>query len=77
MSRWPWIMTILSGIVILNPFSLLFLASLIGYAPDRLAGLAVPVGGLLVFLGIIEWLIRTEIANARLRRPHEDRDRNA
>jgi hypothetical protein len=77
MSRWPWIMTVLSGLVLLNPFSLMLMASLIGFARHLFAGLIFLVGGLLVFLGLIEWLIRTEIASARLQRAHEDRDRNA
>jgi hypothetical protein len=77
MSRWPWIMTILTGLLILNPFSLILITSLAGYAPDLLAGLSLLGGGLLVFLAFIEWLIRTEMANARLQRVHEDRDGNA
>ncbi len=70
-------MTVLSGLVLLNPFSLMLMASLIRFAPHLLAGLIFLVGGLLVFLGLIEWLTRTEIVNARLQRAHEDRDRNA
>jgi hypothetical protein len=77
MSRWPWVTTVLSGLVLLNPFSLMLMASLIAFAPHLFAGLIFLVGGLLVFLGLIEWLIRTEIAKARLQRAHEDRDRNA
>jgi hypothetical protein len=78
MSRWPWITTILSGLLILTPFGFTLLASLFGYASAGLiAGVILLGGGLLVFLGLIEWLTRTEIANARLQRAHEDRDGNA
>jgi hypothetical protein len=78
MSRWPWITTILSGLLILNPFGFTLLGSLFGYASAGLiAGLIFLVGGLRVLLGLIEWLTRTEIANARLQRAHEDRDGNA
>jgi hypothetical protein len=77
MLRWPWIMTVLSGLVLLNPFSLMLMASLIGFARHLLADLIFLVGGLLIFLGLIAWLIRTEIARARLQRVHEDRHRNA
>ena len=62
----------------LNPFGFTLLASLFGYASAGLiAGVILLGGGLLVFLGLIEWLTRTEIANARLQRAHEDRDGNA
>jgi hypothetical protein len=71
LARWPWVTSVVAGLVILNPIGLDFLSSALRQSPtDWLAGLATMIAaaamGVLVVMGLIECYIRGRILRRRL-----------
>jgi hypothetical protein len=71
LSRWPWVTTVIAGLVVLNPIGLAFTGAAIAYSPtDWLRDLSVTVaasgGTLLIAMAAIEYYIRGRMLRHRM-----------
>jgi hypothetical protein len=71
LSRWPWIGTVLGGLVILNPVGLDILGQAMSYRPsnwmrDVARGIAFGGMGVLIAITLIEYYIRGRMLRRRL-----------
>ena len=71
LTRWPWVTTIVAGLVILNPFGLAVVSSAIAYAPtdwlgDLWLGIALAAAAVLIVMAAIECYIRGRMLRRRV-----------
>jgi hypothetical protein len=69
-TRWPWISTVVAGLVILNPLGLDLLGQAISYRPsnwlrDLARTIALCAGATLIAIGLIEYYVRNRLLRRR------------